>query len=224
MTPRGTTAQYGPLSFEWLGYATVRIDNDSVVYIDPGRYGVLKGMEPHDGDLVLVSHDHHYDPDAIHRMTKEDAVVVAHADLDTSVLDREVIDIRVGDEIEVEGVKVRGVPSYNLREGKHVRENGEPYHKEGDVVGFYLETEGVSVYFPSDSDPLEENAELDVDVFIPPIGGSFTMDAREAAEFAEILEPELVLPVHYDTFEAIEANEEMFKKDCKSRNLNVVLV
>ena len=51
----GTTAH-------WLGYATLRLAGDDViVYCDPGRYGVLDGMEPGDGDVICVTHDHHYD-------------------------------------------------------------------------------------------------------------------------------------------------------------------
>ncbi|PSP59693.1 hydrolase, partial [Halobacteriales archaeon QH_7_66_37] len=38
------TVQYQDLTIEWYGYATVRLAaDDTVVYLDPGRYGVLTG-------------------------------------------------------------------------------------------------------------------------------------------------------------------------------------
>ena len=49
------------------------------------------------------------------------------------------------------------------------------------------------------------------------------MDRLAAAEFAAALDPELVVPVHYDTFEAIEADAEAFVEDCRSRGVTAVL-
>ncbi|MDY6764860.1 MAG: MBL fold metallo-hydrolase [Halobacteria archaeon] len=220
------SVSHGNLSFEWFGYATVRMEtsDNQVIYIDPGRYNVLEGMEPKDADIVLVTHDHHYDPDAISRVSKEDTAVVAYEKIDTSELDKEIIKLEYGGELDIRGIGVRAVPAYNLEDGDHVRSNGEPYHRKGDVVGLLLDIEGVSVYFPSDTDFLDEHRNLDVDVFIPPIGGGPTMDRHEAAEFVEALEPELVLPVHYNTFPAIETDPKAFKRDVESKGIEVALL
>ena len=84
-------------------YATVRIAGEGpVAYVDPGRYGVLSGewtppsddargahpptrdYRPEDGDVVFVTHVHHYDPDGIERVAAEDATVVAFEGIDVS--------------------------------------------------------------------------------------------------------------------------------------------
>jgi L-ascorbate metabolism protein UlaG (beta-lactamase superfamily) len=42
------------------------------------------------------------------------------------------------------------------------------------------------------------------------------MDRYEAAAFTASLDPALVLPVHYDTFEAIETDADAFKRDVET--------
>ncbi|MDZ5810079.1 MBL fold metallo-hydrolase, partial [Halorubrum sp. AD140] len=61
------TVHYDGFAVEWLGYATARLEPASgpVAYTDPGRYGVLDDYWARDGDLVVVTHDHHYDPEGI---------------------------------------------------------------------------------------------------------------------------------------------------------------
>ena len=49
------------------------------------------------------------------------------------------------------------------------------------------------------------------------------MDRLAAAEFAAALDPEPVVPVHHDTFEAIEADAGAFVEDCHSRGVTAVL-
>ena len=82
------TVRHDELTVEWLGYATLRLAAEDVcVYTDPGRYGVLTGeWEPdtedighppsrdyreQDGDVVVVTHIHHYDPDGIERVASD---------------------------------------------------------------------------------------------------------------------------------------------------------
>lgn len=46
---------------DWLGYSTVRIEGtERVVYLDPGRYGILDGYDARDDNVVSIAYDHHY--------------------------------------------------------------------------------------------------------------------------------------------------------------------
>lgn len=230
--------EHGGLEFSWLGHATIRVaDEETVVYLDPGRYGVLEGVDRRhdvpDGDVVCVSHGHHYDPDAIRSVATADATVVLFEGIDTHRVDRDVerpadlpyavrtvddaADIAVGDAI------VRTTAAYNEPDGPHCRPNGEPYHPPGRGCGFHVTLSGTSVYWPGDTDVLAGHEHLDVDVFCPPIGGHATMDRHEAADLAVELEPAVVLPVHYDTFDAIAADAEAFEATLESRGVRVEL-
>lgn len=222
------------LDVEWLGYATVRLDDgETVVYLDPGRYGVLERYEGGDGDVVCVTHDHHYDSDAIRRVAGDDATLVAFEGVDTHRIDRDVerpadlpLDVRTVDEasdVAVGEAIVRTTAAYNEPDGPRTRASGEPYHPPGLGCGFHVTLSGTSLYWPGDADVLDGHARLDVDVFCPPIGGAFTMDRREAAELAEALDPALVVPVHFGTFEAIETDSAAFVDDLRARAVPVAL-
>jgi L-ascorbate metabolism protein UlaG (beta-lactamase superfamily) len=226
--------EYGPLELDWLGYATVRLEADgTVVYLDPGRYGVLDGYEGGDGNIVCVSHGHHYDTDAIRRVATDDATVVVFEGINTHRIGRDVerpadlpYEIRTVDsesDIAVGDAIIRTTAAYNEPDGPHVRPSGEPYHPEGRGCGFHVTLDGVSVYWPGDTDVLAGQEHLDVDVFCPPIGGTLTMDRQEAADLAEAMVPGLIVPVHYDTFPEIEADAEAFSDDLHERGIEVKL-
>lgn len=246
------TVTYDGLEIEWLGYATVRIESEeSTIYLDPGRYGVLTGeweadspaaqsahppaadIRPADGALVCISHVHHYDPDGIERVASEDATVVACDGIDPRNSSRDLprfVDLpfevlRVGTEADriVEGVPFWTVPAYNEPNGPHTRADGTPYHPQGRGCGFILSVDGTRIFWPGDTDVLDGHEALDVDVFLPPIGGSFTMDRREAASLAEAMDPELVIPIHYNTFAALETDSKAFVEDVESRGVSVAL-
>ncbi|MFB6361448.1 MAG: MBL fold metallo-hydrolase, partial [Halobacteriales archaeon] len=94
-------------------------------------------------------------------------------------------------------------------------------HAEGEVIGLVFSFDETVVYYASDTDFLDHHESISVDVFLPPIGGHYTMDRHEAAEFARAVEPELVLPLHYDTFEAIEADVRAFAADLEDDGIKV---
>ena len=229
------TVRYGAVTVDWLGYATVRIEGQTgaTVYVDPGRYGVLDGYDARDGDLILVSHDHHYDPDGIRRVAHEDALVVVHEAVDADRIDRDVVQpeslpytverVRADETFVVGPLDLYTTPAYNEPGGPRTRENGEPYHPEGTGCGYGVTIDGVTAFWPGDTDALPFHEALDVDLFLPPIGGSFTMDRHEAADLAARMEPGLVLPIHYDTFEALETDEEAFVVDVAKQGVPVVL-
>ncbi len=215
------------LKVEWIGYSTVRIESKEgyVVYLDPGRYGVLDDLSPEDGDLVCVTHNHHYDSDGIERVADQDGTVIIYQEIDAEQIDRDVIPV---EEIDREIVQISEKDYYNTGEAEvwsvpAYNESGHP-HPKGSAVGYNLVLDGVSIFWPGDSDALEEFANLDVSLFLANIaGGGVVSDRHEAAELAEEMDPNLVLPIHYDTHELLEADAEAFAVDIASRGIPVVL-
>ena len=217
--------EYEGITFERLGHASKRLEtgDGTVVYVDPWSE-VLEGA-PGDGDVVFVTHDDfdHYDPDGIEAVAGSDATVAAYEAIDTNDLAFDVVDLPHEGETTVAGIDVRSVPAYNDPEGDHVDDDGNPFHAEGEVIGLLLSLEGTTVFLPSDTDFLEHHESITADVFVPPIGGHYTMDRHEAAAFARAVEPELVLPEHYDTFEAIETDAAAFADDLADDGVRVEL-
>ncbi|MFC6973765.1 MBL fold metallo-hydrolase [Halomicroarcula sp. GCM10025709] len=244
------TVRHDGLTAEWLGYATLRVEgDDTVVYLDPGRYGVLTGewepdtpgvghppardYRPEDGDIVCVTHVHHYDPDGIRRVASEDATVVAFEGINVHQSDRDLdrladlpYDVRTVSmeaDILVDDVPIWTMPAYNHEDGPNTDADGTPIHPKGIGCGFLLSVDGTRVFWPGDSDVLEGHAELDVSLFVPSIAQSYTMDRHAAADLAEDLDPDLVLPIHYNTFGNLEADSGAFAQDVAKRGVPVVL-
>jgi L-ascorbate metabolism protein UlaG (beta-lactamase superfamily) len=237
---------YGGGRIEWLGYATARVEaGGTVAYTDPGRYGVLDDYWARDGDLVVVTHDHHYDPDGIASVAADGATVVVYEGVDAARIDRDVRPVsalasdydlrRVGEEerIDLPGAAVRSVPAYNEPDGPCADETGTVPHPRGFGCGFRLalgaagraaDAHDLSVFWPGDSDALDGFAEIETDVFLANIGGGgIVSDRHDAAALAGRMDPGLVVPIHYDTFEALEADGGAFAADVAGRSIPVAL-
>ncbi len=219
------SVDYEGLTFERPGHASVRIEtaDGTVIYVDPWSE-VLEG-EPGDGDVIFVTHDDfdHYDPAAIEAVSGPDVTVAAYEAIDLDDLAADVVDLPYEGETTVAGIDAQTMPAYNDPDGTHVDEDGEPFHADGEVIGLLLALEGTTVLFPSDTDFLPHHESLSTDVLVPPIGGHFTMNRTEAADFARSVEADLVLPEHYDTFEPIETDAEAFAADLEADGIRVEL-
>lgn len=219
------SVEYDGVSFDRLGHASVRIESDdgTVIYIDPWS-DVLDG-EPGDADIVLVTHDDfdHYDPAGIDAVAGPGVTVAVYEAVDTRGLAYDVIDLPLEGTRTVAGIAVESIPAYNDPAGEHVDEEGSPFHAEGEVIGVVLTVGGTSIYLPSDTDFLAHHAAVRADVFLPPIGGHYTMDRHEAADFSRSVEPDLVLPLHYDTFDAIETDAQAFADELEQAGIHVEL-
>lgn len=251
---RPMTITHDGLTIDWLGYACARIEgDDAVVYTDPGRYGTLTGewrskygefshpaMGPYDaqdGDVVVVTHDHHYDDDGVRRVAASDATVIVYEAVSASGVrensGRDVVEPedlpysvrRVGysDDIHIDGVDVRVIPAYNESDGPRANPDGSVPHPRDFGCGFVVTVDGVSCFWTGDSDAIDDHRTLEVSLFMPSIARSFTMNRHDAADLADHLAPDLVLPIHYNTFEALQADSAAFASDVATRGVPVVL-
>lgn len=220
------SAEFQGLTFDRLGHASVRIETQAglVIYLDP--WSEVLTDEPQDGDVVLVTHDDfdHYDPVGIAAVAKSKGTIAAYEAIDTTGLDREVVALPHEGTVSVADVVVQTLPAFNDPDGEHVDDSGRPFHPEGEGIGLVLTLDETFVFYPSDTDFLPHHERISVDVFLPPIGGHYTMDRHEAAEFARSVEPELVIPVHYDTFAAIEADVRAFAEELERDGIEVSVI
>jgi L-ascorbate metabolism protein UlaG (beta-lactamase superfamily) len=175
------------VALQWLGHASFKICHENtVVYIDPWK---LKDS-PHDAELVLVSHSHydHYSPDDIAKVSGPDTKLVASADVVAKEKAGEAI--MPGVKIELGDIRVTGVAAYNPAKDFHPRANN--------WVGFVIEAGSKRIYYAGDSDLTEEMKALrDIDVALLPVGGTYTMNATDAAEAAKHIEPKRAIPYHW---------------------------
>jgi L-ascorbate metabolism protein UlaG (beta-lactamase superfamily) len=98
----------------------------------------------------------------------------------------------------------------------------------GPAAGLVIEIGGTTVYHAGDtclfSDMKLIAQRSEIDVFLVPIGGHYTMDRHDAVLAAEFVGAKTVIPMHYNTFPAIEADAEAFKAEVESKTSSQVVV
>jgi len=191
-------------NIHWLGQSSIRISGEKVVYIDPWKI-----RKPEKADVVLVTHAHfdHMSPDDIDRVRKPETVVIAPPDC-AEKLGKEARPVLPGDTLTVEGVTVEAVPAYNTNKDFHPPANR--------WVGYVITVGGKRIYHAGDTDFIPEMRNLrDIDVALLPVGGTYTMTAREAAEAANTIEPKVAVPFHYGSVVGARSDAEKFKELCR---------
>ncbi len=184
----------------WLGHDGFRIDAGKTVYFDP--YQITGGPE---ADLILISHEHfdHCSPEDVAKIQGPKTVIVTEKD-SAKKLEGDVRVMAPGQSLTVEDVKIKALPSYNTDKDFHPKDN--------DWLGFVVEMEGVRIYHAGDSDFIPEMRELDVDIALLPVSGTYVMTDEQAVEAALAIKPKLAIPMHYGAIVGDEQNALNFKK------------
>lgn len=190
------------MTLQWLGHASFRIcDGETVIYIDPWK---LKNS-PHDATLILVSHSHydHYSANDIAAVNGPDTKLIASADVIAAEKTGEVL--APGQTTEFGGVRVIGIPAYNPAKQFHPKAN--------DWLGFIVEAGSKRIYYAGDSDITNEMKALtNIDIALLPVGGTYTMNAVEAAEAVKNFKPKQAIPYHWGDIVGDRSNAEQFAK------------
>ena len=199
-------------TLQWRGHASFKIcHEDTVIYIDPWK---LKDS-PHDASLVLVSHSHydHYSPSDIARISGAETKLIASADVVTKEKNGEMI--LNGLTVDLGSVRVSGVAAYNP---------GKQFHpKVNNWIGFVIEVGSKRIYYAGDTDLTDEMKSLkEIDVALLPVGGTYTMDATEAAEATKYIKPKRAIPYHWGDIVGGRADAEAFAEaaECKVQVLS----
>jgi L-ascorbate metabolism protein UlaG (beta-lactamase superfamily) len=191
----------------WFGHASFLIEAGKNIWIDPYN---LPEKAPQ-ADIILVTHDHrdHYSPGDMKRILKPSTVVVSIKAV-TEKLSKDIKHTRVvkaGDTLTVEGIHIEVVPAYNIGKDFHPREKG--------YVGYIVHVDGRTIYHAGDTDNIPEMKRIRPDVALLPAGGTYTMDAVEAAKAAEALEAGVAIPMHWGTIVGSIEDARLFKTTCK---------
>jgi L-ascorbate metabolism protein UlaG (beta-lactamase superfamily) len=184
----------------WLGHDGFRIDAEKTVYFDP--YQIEGGPV---ADLILISHDHfdHCSPEDVAKIQGPETVIVTEKD-SAKKLTGDIRVLKPGEILDVGGVKIEAVPSYNTDKDFHPKKNG--------WLGFIVEIEGIRVYHAGDADFIPEMKDLEVDIALLPVSGTYVMTAEQAVKAALAINPKLAIPMHYGAIVGDVADALSFEK------------
>jgi len=173
----------------WLGHDAFRLQAAGVtIYFDPFRLAAA----PPGADIILVSHDHydHCSPDDIAKIQGPETVIVTEPQA-AAKLGGTIKTLAPGARCEVKGITIEAVPAYNANKKFHPQGNN--------WLGFVVTVDGVRIYHAGDTDHIPEMAAMRTDIALLPVGGTYTMTAEEAVAAALAIQPQVAIPMHYDT-------------------------
>ena len=174
-------------ALKWYGHASFAIESDKIIYIDPWK---VPESAPK-ADLILVTHSHfdHLSISDVNHLKKEGTTIICSADC-ASQLSGDVQAMDPGQELEIQGIKIKTVSSYNL---------SKPFHPRGKKwLGYIIVIDGVLVYHAGDTDFIPEMEDLGkINIALLPVGGQYTMNSEEAARAANITKADISIPMHY---------------------------
>ncbi len=179
-------------NIEVLYHSSIRINKGKVIYFDP--FKIDKNYN--DADIIFITHDHydHYSETDIDKVIKDDTILVVPKGLLEKLLKRgykkdNIITVEPEEIGIVEDIRFETIPAYNTNKSFHPKENG--------WVGYIIELDGVRYYIAGDTDITEENKNVKCDVAFIPVGGTYTMDFKEAAYLINEIKPKIAVPIHY---------------------------
>lgn len=184
-------------------HSSIKINKGKIIYFDPFKIE----KETHDADIIFITHNHydHYSQEDINKIIKEDTIIVAPKTTENS-LDgiQNFILVEPNKEYQIKGIEVVTVPAYNMNKQFHPKTN--------EWVGYILNINNVKYYIAGDTDITPENKNVKCDVAFIPVGGTYTMDYKEAAELVNIIKPKIAVPTHYGSIVGTKEDGTKFKE------------
>ena len=186
-------------NIEVLYHSSIRINKEKIIYIDP--FKINKNYN--DADIIFITHDHydHYSEEDIDKVINENTTIIIPDELLTKLLRKginknAIITVEPNKNYMVQGIKFETISAYNTNKTFHPKENG--------WVGYIIIINGIRYYIAGDTDITEENKQVKCDVAFVPVGGTYTMDFKEAASLINEIKPKIAIPIHYGSIVGTE--------------------
>lgn len=184
--------------------SSIRIETEKIIYFDPFKITTAAN----DADVIFITHDHpdHFSPEDIGKVQKPDTVFVVPKSMESALKKAgysDLILLTPGEKTAVQGIPVEAVPAYNIMKPFHSKKNG--------WLGYIVTVEGQRIYVAGDTDVTPEAKAVSCDIAMIPIGGTFTMNHTQAADYINELHPKTVIPTHYGSIVGSAGSGEAFR-------------
>ncbi len=203
----------------WLGHSCFEIRSGKSIIIDPfidenpAATVSASELEP---DIIAVTHghsDHLGDTVSIAKRTGCTVVCIHEISQYLKSKGIQTIGMNIGGNVKIDDF------SFTMTDALHSSSIDESdwSFDGGKAAGFVITCDDISIYHAGDTGvfkDMELISELyHPDVALVPIGGRYTMDARDAAVAVKMLQVKIAIPMHYNTFKQI-AQDPIYFRDC----------
>ncbi|MFN3411598.1 MAG: MBL fold metallo-hydrolase [Exilispira sp.] len=172
-----------------LGHASIKIIKNFTIYIDP--FNIKESS--YDSDFIFCTHSHfdHLSIKDIKKILKPSSVLIVPEESEDKVseLQIKILTVEPGKQYSIGSLLFSTTYAYNI---------GKQFHpKEKKWVGYIIQIDNTRYYIAGDTDSVPEIQNLNVDVAFLPVGGTYTMNWKEAAILANKLKPKYAIPIHF---------------------------
>ena len=212
------------MNIKYLGHSAFEIKtNDKKILIDPFLI-MYPNYDINGVTDIFVTHGHSdHLGSAIEISQKTGAKIIAVFELANYCNSKGAISngINLGGWINYDWGKVIAVPAF------HSSSTPEGFYA-GCPCGFIFEIEEKRIYHAGDTclnnemKVIGENYAPEISLL--PIGGHYTMDIKQATIASVWLNTSIVIPMHYNTFDAINVDINLFESKIKNINKNPVIL
>ncbi len=211
----------------YLGHAAVTItDGDTTVLIDPFLTGNPKAAisaADVDATTILLTHGHaDHVGDTVDIAKRTGAPVLAITEL-AGELGEEGIDVfdpNLGGTVKFDWGWAKLVPALHT--------STTPKGTVSVPAGLLINFKDTIIYHVGDTSLFSDLALVGkrnpIDLALVPIGGHYTMDPVDAIDAVNLIGAQQVIPVHYNTFPAIEVDVNQFQANAESATQSRVVV
>ncbi len=214
------------IDIHWLGHDSFLISaKGKNIYIDP--YQINKNDLPK-ADIVITTHDHfdHCNVDDINKVAADNTILVGpkvnKSKLETVNKKADIKELNPGEKIEIDGITISAIPSYNTHRFRDPATK-TPFHpKEMGYIGPIIEIEGKKIYHAGDCDKIPEMDNLQPDIALIPVSGTYVMDVPEAVEAAKAINAKVTIPMHVGRGIGELSYADQFKKAAEGIKVEVL--
>lgn len=199
--------------------SSIRINGSKILYFD----AIEKNIEMNDADFIFITHEHsdHFERNSIENVCNEKTVVVAPASMRSQILDMGLNEAKCrffepGENDTIDGIEICAVHAYNINKNYHP--------KDKNWLGYFVTMDGVRYYIAGDTDANEDVRKVNCDIAFVPIGGTYTMDWKEAADYILDTKPcKIVVPIHYGSVVGDQSYGVTFKNEIENKTNEIIV-
>jgi L-ascorbate metabolism protein UlaG (beta-lactamase superfamily) len=218
------------LKLTFLGHSCVyATDGKYKLIIDPfleGNPQANISPEDIDVDYILVTHGHaDHLGDAVEISKRTGATIIAPNELAVWVSHKgaNAHNMHIGGSYKFEFGRVKLTIAHH---GSAAGESGLEYT--GPPCGFVFTMGGKTVYHTGDTGLFLDMKLIgetnQVDLMFLPIGDNFTMGVEDAVRAVQFVKPKIAVPMHYKTWEIIDAEPDEFARQLQGSGVKVVIL